>query len=89
MKDFVRILNQISNRRYSATDKDVKETHNRLKRIDLEKIDSNYAECEGLNAKFEEIDFNDRKDAIINRLFEKRRKGQLARQPKCKFLNCS
>ncbi|KAJ0182963.1 hypothetical protein K1T71_000939 [Dendrolimus kikuchii] len=86
MKDFVRILNQISNRKYSATDKDVNETLNRLKRIDLEKIDSNYAECEGLNAKFEEIDFNDRKDAIINRLFERRRKGQVARQPKCLFL---
>lgn len=86
MKDFVRIWNQISNRRYSCPEKDVAESHNRLKGIDLERIDSNYAECEGLNAKFEEIDFNDRKEAIINRLFERRKKGHFARQPKCLFL---
>lgn len=91
MKDLVQIWNRVSNRRYSnnVTERELKElTNNRLKISDIDKsnFESNLAECEGLN-KFEDIDFTDGKDAIINRLFEQRKKGQIARQPKCKFFN--
>lgn len=87
MKDLVQIWNKVTNRRYSA-DKEMKDlTNNRLKRIEIEKsnIECDFSECEGLN-NFEDIDFNEKKDAIINRLFERRKQGQVARQPKCLFI---
>nr|QRG28739.1 scavenger receptor class B member 1 [Antheraea pernyi] len=92
MKDFVQILNRVSSRRCSNTTTNERElrdlTNNRFKypEIDKDRLDPNIAECEGLNGKFEDIDFNGRRAAIINRLFEKRRKGELGRQPKCLFI---
>lgn len=90
MKDLVQIWNRVANRRYSnnVTERELKElSNNRLKISDIDKanFEANLAECEGLNSRFEEIDFSDGKDAIINRLFEQRKKGQIARQPKCKL----
>lgn len=90
MKDLVQIWNKVGNRRYSNVHPGDRElgdlSNNRLKRSDLNNFEVNFAECEGLNNKFnDDIDFNRRKDAIINRLFERRRKGQMTRQPKCKF----
>lgn len=59
---------------------------NRLKRSDIDNFEANLAECEVLNNKFnDDLEFNNRKDAIINRLFERRKHGQIARQPKCKL----
>lgn len=90
MKDIVQIWNRVANRRCSnnVTERELKElSNNRLKVSDIDKsnFESNLAECEGLNNR--EIDFSEGKDAIINRLFEKRKQGQIGRQPKCKFLN--
>lgn len=90
MKDLVQIWNHVSNRRYSnvnTSDRELKEiSNNRLKKSDIDTFDSNFTECEGLNNKFnDDIDFNNRKDAIINRLFERRKQGQVGRQPKCKL----
>ncbi|XP_059057666.1 scavenger receptor class B member 1-like [Achroia grisella] len=93
MKDIVQIWNRVTTRRYSTvntTDRELCDiSSNRLKRTDIDTsaIEANLAECEGLNNKFnDDLDFSQRKDAIINRLFERRRKGQVARQPKCLFL---
>ncbi|KPI96256.1 hypothetical protein RR46_12286 [Papilio xuthus] len=93
MKDLAQIWNKFAGRQYASVNSAEKElrdlSHNRLKRadIDVSSFEQNFSECEGLNYKFtEELDFADRKDAIINRLFERRKKGQIARQPKCKFL---
>lgn len=90
MKDLVQIWNRVGARRYSNVNTSDRElgdlTNNRLKKSDLSNFEVNFAECEGLNNKFnDDIDFNDRKDAIINRLFERRRKGHMTRQPKSKF----
>jgi hypothetical protein len=89
MKDLVQIWNRVTARRYSnvnISDRELGDlSNNRLKKSDIRNFEANFAECEGLNNKFnDEIDFNERKDAIINKLFEQRRKGQLGRQPKCK-----
>ncbi|XP_013176595.1 PREDICTED: scavenger receptor class B member 1-like isoform X1 [Papilio xuthus] len=93
MKDLAQIWNKFAGRQYASVNSAEKElrdlSHNRLKRadIDVSSFEQNFSECEGLNYKFtEELDFADRKDAIINRLFERRKKGQIARQPKCLFL---
>lgn len=61
-------------------------SNNRIKRSEIDNFEANFAECEVLNSKFtDDLEFNNRKDAIINRLFERRKKGQIGRQPKCKF----
>lgn len=61
-------------------------SNNRLKKSEIDTYEANLAECEVLNCKFnDDLEFNNRKDAIINRLFEKRKKGQIGRQPKCKY----
>ncbi|CAH0404434.1 unnamed protein product [Chilo suppressalis] len=91
MKDFAQIWNRVTTRRYSNVNLGDRElcdlSTNRLKRSDLNTFELNFAECEGLNNKFnDDLDFNERRDAIINRLFERRKKGQVARQPKCLFL---
>lgn len=90
MKDFVQIWSRMTGRRYSSvntTDRELGDlSSNRMKRSDLDTsaIEANFAECEVLNTKFgEDSDFNDRKDAIINRLFERRKQGHVGRQPKC------
>lgn len=92
MKDLVQIWNRVTGRQYAnATEREMREiSNNRLKRsdIDTSALESNFSECEGLNNKFnnDDIGFNQQKDAIINRLFERRKKGQVARHPKGKFL---
>lgn len=91
MKEFAQIWDKVTGRRYSGvnTDRELKElSNNRLQKNDYNTspFESNLAECEGLNNKFEDFEFTDRKDAIINRLFERRRKGHSTRQPKCKFI---
>ncbi|XP_048003958.1 scavenger receptor class B member 1-like isoform X1 [Leguminivora glycinivorella] len=89
MKDFGQIWGRVAGRRFSGVNTELKEiSNNRLQRgdFDTSTFESNLAECEGLNNKFEDFEFSERKDAIINRLFERRRKGQLTRQPKCLFL---
>lgn len=89
MKDLVRIWNQMTTRRYSAVnsnDRELKEiTNNRLQGNYVDSSNGHMSECEGLNSRFEDIEFNERKDAILNRLFERRRKGNVARHPKSKF----
>lgn len=80
MKDLVQIWNRVSDRRYSAVNvTEVNDLPNKKCDGKLENFD-----CE-LN--FEEIDFNEKKHAIINKLFERRRKGQITRQPKCKYFS--
>lgn len=73
----------------NASEREMREMpNNRLKKgdIDTSTFEANFSECEGLNNKFNDnFDFNERKDVIINRLFERRKKGQVARHPKCKF----
>ncbi|XP_053622044.1 scavenger receptor class B member 1-like isoform X1 [Plodia interpunctella] len=93
MKDFVQIWSRVTGRRYSSVNTNDRElrdlSNNRLKRgdIDTSAIEANLAECEVLNSKFvDDLDFNDRKNAIINRLFERRRQGHIGRQPKCLFI---
>ncbi|CAH0602037.1 unnamed protein product [Chrysodeixis includens] len=89
MKDFVKFWNSVSNRRYSSVNtSELKDLPvNRLKRSDIDNFEANLAECEVLNNKFnDDLEFNNRKDAIINRLFERRKHGQIARQPKCLFI---
>ncbi|CAK1546517.1 unnamed protein product [Leptosia nina] len=87
MKDLVQIWSRVTGRQYSSVNTGERElrdfTNNRLKNLDLDSgtYEANFSECEGLN-KYDDLDFNERKDAIINRLFEKRRKGQITRQPK-------
>lgn len=90
MKEFVQIWNNVAGRRYSSVntaDREMRELSNKLKKdCDTSTFEANFTECEGLNNKFnDDLDFSDRKDAIINRLFERRRKGQVARQPTCEF----
>lgn len=89
MKDLVQIWNSVSNRRYSSVNtSELKDLPNsRVKKNEIDNFEANFAECEVLNNKFnDDLEFNNRKDAIINRLFERRKKGQIARQPKCKLL---
>lgn len=91
MKDLVQIWNRVTGKQYPNGDKELGEmTNNRLKKgdIDTSTFESNLSECEGLNGKYDELDFNDRKDVIINRLFERRKTGHVARYPKGKFLDC-
>lgn len=91
MKDFVQIWNRVTGRRYSAvntSDRELRElSNNRLKKgdIDTSTFEANFAECEGLNTRYDDLDFSERKEAIINRLFDRRKKGQVTRTPKCKF----
>ncbi|CAK1592881.1 unnamed protein product [Parnassius mnemosyne] len=93
MKDLVQIWNKVAGGQYSTVnlaERELRElTNNRLKKSDFDAstFEENFSECEGLNHKFnDDFDFTDRKDAIINRLFERRKKGQVARQPKCLFI---
>ncbi|CAH2056127.1 unnamed protein product, partial [Iphiclides podalirius] len=93
MKDLVQIWNRVAGKSYSSVNTAERElrdlSHNRLKRADIDAAngEDHYSECEGLNHKFnDDFDFTERKDAIINRLFERRKKGQVARQPKCLFI---
>ncbi|XP_072948525.1 scavenger receptor class B member 1-like [Epargyreus clarus] len=93
MKDLVQIWSRVTGRQYTNVNSGERElgdlSHNRLKKADYDTsaFEANFSECEELNSKFtDDIDFNERKDAIINRLFEKRKKGQVARQPKCLFI---
>lgn len=88
MKDLVQIWNNVAGRRYSSVNtselKDLPDKRHR--RSEIDNFEANFAECEVLNSKFsDDVDFNNRKNAIINRLFERRKQGQIARQPKCKY----
>lgn len=81
--------NSVANRRYSNVNtnelKDL--SHNRLKKSDIDNFEVNFVECEVLNSKFnDDLEFNNKKDAIINRLFERRKRGHVGRQPKCLFI---
>lgn len=92
MKDFVQIFNRVSSQRCSGAniDRELRElTNNRLKCNDIDKSrhGSIAVECDG-HSMFEDIDFGEKRNAIINRLFERRRQGQLTRQPKCKCCFC-
>lgn len=78
---------------YPNGEKELRETsNNRLKRGDVDALnfEANFSECEGLNrlnSKYDEFEFTDRKDALINRLFERRKSGHVGRHPKGKFKN--
>lgn len=91
MKEIVQIWNRVTGKQYSSVNSNDKElrdlSKNRLRRdIDTSTFEANLSECEGLNSKFsDDLDFNDRKDQIINRLFAKRRQGQTTRKPKCEY----
>lgn len=90
MKDLVQIWKRVTGKQYPNSDKEMKEMpNNRLKRGDVDNLtyEANFSECEGLNSKYEELEFRDRKDAIINRLFERRKNGHVGRYPKGEFLN--
>ncbi|XP_045508630.1 scavenger receptor class B member 1-like isoform X1 [Colias croceus] len=92
MKELVQIWSRVTGRRYSSVNTGERELrdfgNNRLKNIDLDAVnfDANLSECEGLNKFNDELDFNERKEAIINRLFERRKKGHVTRQPKRLFI---
>ncbi|KAJ2943334.1 hypothetical protein O0L34_g12141 [Tuta absoluta] len=90
MKELVQIWNRVTGRQYPSGERELRDlSHNRLKKgdIDTSAFESNFSECEGLNNKFnDDSDFSDRKDAIINRLFQGRKKGNVTRQPKCLFM---
>lgn len=94
MKDLVKLWNRVAGRQYSSVntaDRELRDvTNNRLKSFDYDgnSFEANCSECEGLN-KYDELDFNEQKDAIINRLFGRRKKGHITRQPKRKFLKFS
>lgn len=92
MKELVQIWNRVTGRRYSAVNSNDRElgdlSNHRIQNGDIENFnfDGTLSECEGLNSRFEDVDFSEKKrHAIINRLFERRRKGHVARQPKSKF----
>lgn len=88
MKELTNFWDHMRGRRYSAVDsndRELRDLTNRIQAVDLANFESNGTECEVLNAKFDDVEFNTRKEAIINRLFERRRKGQVARHPKGKF----
>ncbi|GBP57048.1 hypothetical protein EVAR_45803_1 [Eumeta japonica] len=95
MKDLVQIWSRVTGRQYAAVD--TAEDRGRelgelagerpaaaRRRVDVDAatLESNAVECEALNSRFDQEDFAGRREAIISRLFERRRKGQLARQPK-------
>lgn len=86
MKDLVQIWNRVTSKQYTSSEREMGEMpNNRLKKgdIDTSTFEANFSECEGLNNKFnDDLEFSDRKDDIINRLFERRKKGQMARWPK-------
>lgn len=87
MKDLVQIWNRVTGRQYATVnnDKELRDfTNNRLNvDIDTSTFDANLSECEGLNNKFsDDLDFNERKDEIINRLFTRRKGSQRGRKPK-------
>ncbi|KAJ8706358.1 hypothetical protein PYW08_010984 [Mythimna loreyi] len=88
MKDLVKIWNNVAGRRYSSVNtSELKDFDKRPRRSEIDNFEINLAECEILNNKFnDDLQFNDRKNAIINRLFERRKKGQFARQPKSLFI---
>ncbi|XP_063898685.1 scavenger receptor class B member 1 isoform X1 [Helicoverpa armigera] len=88
MKDLVQIWNNVANRRYSSVNtSELKDFNNRHRRSEIDNFEANFAECEALNNKFnDDLEFNDRKNEIINRLFERRRQGHIGRQPKCLFI---
>ncbi|XP_075988798.1 scavenger receptor class B member 1-like isoform X1 [Anticarsia gemmatalis] len=88
MKDLVQIWNSVANRRYSSVNtSELKDLPQGIRRSEIENFEANFVECEALNSKFnDDLEFNNKKDAIINRLFERRRKGQIGRQPKCLFV---
>ncbi|CAF4957295.1 unnamed protein product [Pieris macdunnoughi] len=87
MKDIVQLWGRVTGRPYAVnTERELRDfTNNRLKNIESVNFEANFSECEDLN-KYDELDFNERKDAIINRLFERRKKGRITRQPKRKLL---
>lgn len=88
MKDLVQFWNVVTGKHYPNGDKELGEMpNNRLKRgdVDTSTFEANFSECEGLNSKYDEPDFSDRKHAIINRLFERRKSGHVGRYPKGKF----
>ncbi|XP_045529343.1 scavenger receptor class B member 1-like [Pieris brassicae] len=87
MKDIVQLWGRVTGRPYSVNnERELRDfTNNRLKNIESANFEANFSECEDLN-KYDELDFNERKDAIINRLFERRKKGHIARQPKRLFV---
>ncbi|CAH2101745.1 unnamed protein product [Euphydryas editha] len=89
MKDLVQIWNKVTGKKYSsvnANDKELRDfSNNRLNKVDIDtsNFDANLSECEGLNNKFnDDLEFNERKDEIINRLFTRRKSGQRGRKPK-------
>lgn len=87
MKELVQIWSRVTGRRYSAVNTNDRElrdfSNNRWQTDDLH---GNLSECEGLNRFSHGNEFHDKKNVIINRLFEKRKKGQITRQPKSAFL---
>lgn len=88
MKDLVQIWNRVNGKQYPNSDRELGEmTNNRLKKgdVDTSTFEANFSECEGLNSRYDELDFNDRKHAIINRLFERRKSGHVGRYPKGEF----
>ncbi|CAH1642241.1 unnamed protein product [Spodoptera littoralis] len=83
MKDLVKIWNNVTGRRYSSVNTSELNDFNKQRRSEIDNFEANLAECEILNNKFnDDLEFNDKKNAIINRLFERRKKGQIGRQPK-------
>ena len=88
MKDLVQIWNNVANRRYSSVNtSELKDLGNKHRRSEIENFEANFAECEAFNNKYnDDLEFNNKKNAIINRLFERRKQGQIGRQPKSKCL---
>lgn len=88
MKDLAQIWNRVTGKQYPNGDRELGESpKNRLKKgdVDTSTFEGNFSECEGLNCRYDELDFNDKKDAIINRLFERRKRGHVGRYPKGKL----
>lgn len=90
MKDLVQIWNRVTGKQYPNGDRELGEMpNNRLKRgdVDTSAFEANLSECEGLNNKYDDLDLSDRREAIINRFFERRKTGHVARYPKGKFFH--
>lgn len=87
MKDLVRIWKRVTGKPYPNGEELRETSNNRLKMGDVDALnfEANFSECEGLNSKYDEFEFTDRKDALINRLFERRKSGHVGRHPKGKF----
>lgn len=87
MKDLAPMWNNPGDMRYSAVNMDESKdvTNNHPRRPEIDNIEANFDRCETVNKKINgNGEFSFRSNAVLNRLFERRKKGQIGRQPKSK-----